>query len=80
MDPLSDVLSLRKPRSYMSGGLMWVDSCPSSSPSTKYQMLNAGFWPVLAVRRGCSRARCRLETADSFVLPHGRPFRLASDL
>lgn len=61
MDPLSDVLSLLKPRSYMCGGVdvgggnRWlaVDGVPDA---------------------------IRLTPVDCFLLPRGRPFRLATDL
>ena len=80
MDPLSDVLSLLKPQSYVSGGfgvlgemaIQW----PKHSGIKCYAMLSGECWlrvdevadPVL-VRAG-----------DCFLLPRGLPFALLTDL
>src|SRR5690349_4771168 len=79
MDPLSDVLSLLKPRSFMSGG---VDYGPDWSlrfgphDGIKYQaMLSGGCW--LEVE---GLEPVRVEAGDCYLLPRGLPFRLASDL
>ena len=79
MDPLSDVLSLLKPRSFMSGG---VDYGPDWSvrfgphDGIKYQaMLSGGCW--LQVE---GLEPVRVEAGDCYLLPRGLPFRLASDL
>jgi AraC-like DNA-binding protein len=80
MDPLSDVLSLLKPRSYVSGGFE-VDGDTAvqfpKHPGIKcYAILSGQCWlsvegiadPVL------------LTAGDCFVLPRGLPFSLAIDL
>jgi len=80
MDPLSDVLSLLKLRSYMSGGFdaggEWSVQFPQYASIRYYAVVSGQCWlsaegvpdPV------------RLETGDCVLLPHGRPFRFASDL
>jgi AraC-like DNA-binding protein len=80
MDPLSDVLSLLKPRSYSSGGfevsgdmsIQW----PKHSGIKCYAMVSGQCWlsvegvpdPVL------------LAAGDCFLLPRGLPFSLSTDL
>lgn len=80
MDPLSDVLSLLKPRSYMSGGI-------DAGGEWSFQ-----FGPYQATRCfAVAAGYCwlsmdgvadpvRLEAGDCVVLPHGQAFRLASNL
>lgn len=80
MDPLSDILSLLKPRSYACGGLDAGSDASISFPAHDgikcYAVVNGEAWlavdgivdPVL------------LTAGDCLVLPHGRPFRLATDL
>ncbi|MBU9847236.1 AraC family transcriptional regulator [Rahnella ecdela] len=81
MDPLSDVLSLLKPRSYMSKGFEaggeWSVQFPDHYQSIKCNAIITGeCW--LAVDG--VPAAVHLQAGDCFVLPSGRPFRLASDL
>ena len=81
MDPLSDVLSLLKPRSYVSSGVeaggAWSLAFPNQNKLLKCYAVVAGeCW--LAVEGVAEPAH--LKTGDCFVLPSGRPFRLASDL
>ncbi len=81
MDPLSDVLSLLKPRSYVSAGFDaggdWSIQFRDQHEFIKcYAVVSGQCW--LAVE-GVPDA-IRLKTGDCFVLPSGRPFRLASDL
>ncbi|MBM0106615.1 AraC family transcriptional regulator [Steroidobacter sp. S1-65] len=81
MDPLSDVLSLLKPRSYVSSGFdaggQWAIQFADQQGWIKcYAVIAGGCW--LAVE-GVDNA-VRLQKGDCFVLPAGRPFRLASDL
>lgn len=80
MDPLSDVLSLLKPRSYMAGGFdvggEWSILFGPHDGIKCYAVLSGQCWLSL---EGVPDA-VRLETGDCFLLPHGRPFRLASDL
>jgi AraC-like DNA-binding protein len=80
MDPLSDVLSLLKPRSYVSGGFAVDGDLAIQFPKHQgikcYAMLSGQCWlsvesvpdPVL------------LTAGDCFLLPRGLPFCLATDL
>jgi AraC-like DNA-binding protein len=80
MDPLSDVLSLLKPRSYSAGGFDMGGELSiqfSQHEGIKcYAVVSGECWlsveglddPVL------------LKAGDCFLLPSGRPFRLATDL
>ncbi len=79
MDPLSDVLSLLKPRSYVSSGVdaggAWSIQFPSQNKLIKcYAVVKGECW--LAVDGVANAAH--LKRGDCFVLPRGRPFRLAS--
>jgi AraC-like DNA-binding protein len=80
MDPLSDVLSLLKPRSYVSGGFDvggdWSIQFPRHEGIKCYALVSGACW--LAVD-DVSEA-VRLEAGDCFLLPTGRPFRLTTDL
>ena len=81
MDPLSDILSLLKPRSYISAGFdaagPWSIKFSDQRNCIKCYAVVAGeCW--LAVE-GVPDA-VRLKAGDSFLLPSGRPFRIASDL
>lgn len=81
MDPLSDVLSLLRPSSSVSSGVDvggdWALQFPAQDRLIKcYAVVTGGCW--LAVD-GVAGA-IRLKTGDCFVLPGGRPFRLASSL
>jgi AraC-like DNA-binding protein len=80
MDPLSDVLSLLKPRSYIAGGFdvggEWSTRFGQHDGIKCYAVVSGQCW--LSVE-GVPDA-VRLETGDCFLLPHGRPFLLASDL
>lgn len=81
MDPLSDVLSLLKPRSYLSAGFdaggEWSIQFSNQHDTIKcYAVVSGGCW--LSVE-GVPEP-VRLEAGDCFVLPSGRPFRLASDM
>ena len=81
MDPLSDVLSLLKPRSYVSAGFDaggdWSIQFREQHEFIKcYAVVSGQCWlSVDAVPDAI-----RLKTGDCFVLPSGRSFRLASDL
>jgi Cupin len=81
MDPLSDVLALLKPQSYVSAGFDaggdWAIQFDDQSGRIKcYAVISGQCW--LAVE-GVSEP-VRLSAGESFVLPSGRPFKLASDL
>lgn len=81
MDPLSDVLALLKPRNYLSAGFEaggdWSIQFPNQQEGIKTGALISGeCW--LSVE-GVSDA-VQLKSGDCFLLPSGRPFRLASDL
>jgi AraC-like DNA-binding protein len=80
MDPLSDVLSLLKPRSYAAGGFSagaeWSIQFGPHQGVKCYAVVSGDCW--LSVE-GVSED-VHLETGDCFLLPSGRPFRLASDM
>jgi AraC-like DNA-binding protein len=80
MDPLSDVLSLLKPRSYMCGGFdlagAWSIRFGQHEGIKCYALVSGQCW--LSVD-GIPDA-VRLNAGDCFLLPRGRPFSLASDL
>lgn len=80
MDPLSDVLSLLKPRSYMSGGFdmggAWSIRFPQHEGVKVYALVSGRCW--LSVE-GIAEP-VRVESGDCFLLPRGRAFSLASDL
>ncbi|WP_260706806.1 AraC family transcriptional regulator [Edaphobacter flagellatus] len=79
MDPLSDVLSLLKPRSYMSGGIdaggAWSIRFDRHTGIKCYAVVSGGCW--LSVDGIADPVR--LTAGDCFLLPRGRPFSLASD-
>ncbi len=80
MDPLSDVLSLLKLRSYVAGGFdmggQWSVAFPKHDGIKCYALVCGQCW--LSVEGFPDPVRLR--TGDCFLLPRGRPFRLASDL
>ncbi|WP_165184844.1 AraC family transcriptional regulator [Caulobacter soli] len=80
MDPLSDVLSLLKPRSYVYGGFDmggdWSIQFPRHDGIKCYAVVSGTCW--LSVE-GAAEA-VRLQGGDCFLLATGRPFRLTSDL
>ncbi|WP_426127757.1 AraC family transcriptional regulator [Pararhizobium sp. PWRC1-1] len=81
MDPLSDILSLLRPRSTISAcldaGGDWSVRFPDQEDGIKCGAVSSGAcW--LAVDG--ETVPVRLEAGDCFLLPTGRPFRLASDL
>ena len=80
MDPLSDVLSLLKPRSYISGGFQVADGTAIQWPKHEgikcYAVVSGQCW--LSVE-GVAEA-VLLTAGDCYLLPPGPPFRLATDL
>ena len=80
MDPLSDVLSLLKPRTYVTGGLsaggQWSLGFSTFGGIKCYTVAAGECW--LAVE-GIEQP-VRLRAGNCVLLPHGRPFALASDL
>src|SRR5580692_6574004 len=80
MDPLSDVLSLLKPRSYVAGGFDVGGSLAvrfGQHDGVKcYSVVSGQVWLQV---EGVSEP-VRLRTGDCFLLPRGWPFRLATDL
>src|SRR4051794_14264938 len=80
MDPLSDVLSLLKPRSYVSRGFSaggdWAIRFAPYDGIKFNAVLSGRCWLAM---EGVADP-LRLEEGDCFLLPKGRPFRLASDL
>jgi AraC-like DNA-binding protein len=81
MDPLSDVLSLLRPTNYLSAGFeasgAWAIQFPDQQQGIKCGAVVSGHcW--LTVEDVPDPVR--LQDGDCFLLPSGRPFRLASDL
>ncbi|MEZ2126818.1 MULTISPECIES: AraC family transcriptional regulator [unclassified Sinorhizobium] len=81
MDPLSDVLSLLKPRSYVSSGFDaggdWSIQFADQHERIKcYAVVSGACWLSVEDVPDAVRLQC----GDCFVLPSGRPFRLASDM
>ena len=80
MDPLSGVLALLKPRNTMCGGFdgggEWSLQYPAHQGIKCYAVVSGQCW--LAVEGVAEPAR--LQAGDCFLLPLGRPFRLATDL
>lgn len=81
MDPLSDLLSLLEPRSYISAGFdvgaPFSIQFPDQGAHIKCYAITSGEgWMVV----DGEEEPVKLEAGDCFVLPRGRPFRLTSDL
>lgn len=81
MDPLSTVLSLLKPINYLSAGLEaggeWAIQFPDQQKGIKTGAIVSGqCW--LSVEGVTDPVF--LQTGDCFLLPSGKPFRLATDL
>ena len=80
MDPLSDVLALLRPEGTLSAcldaGGSWSVRFAEAGDSLKCAALaSGGCWLEVD-----GEEPVRLEAGDCFLLTHGRPFRLASDL
>ena len=80
MDPLSDVLSLLKPRNYMFGGFdlggEWSIKFGQYEGVKCYALVSGQCWLSM---EGVPEP-VKLKAGDCFLLPSGRPFCLASDL
>jgi AraC-like DNA-binding protein len=80
MDPLSDVLSLLKPRTYMAGGFdnggEWSVRFPQHEGIKCYALVSGECWLQV---EGVAEP-VNVKPGDCFLLPSGRPFCLASDL
>lgn len=82
MDPLSELLSLLKPRSYITAGFDaggdWSLRLDDLAGRIKcYAVISGNCWLRL---EGESEEPIQLEAGDCFVLPSGRHARIASDL
>ncbi|HAE48305.1 MAG: AraC family transcriptional regulator [Tistrella sp.] len=80
MDPLSDILSLLRPKSYVSAGFDtggdWAVRFDDQQGYIKcYAITRGGCWLVVDGLPG----PLWLDTGESFVMPSGRSFILASD-
>jgi len=80
VDPLSDVLSLLKPRSYMVGGFdmggEWSIRFDAHEGVKCYALVSGQCWLALE----SVGDPVHLSAGDCFLLPTGRPFCLTSDL
>jgi AraC-like DNA-binding protein len=78
-DPLSDVLALLRPRSYVSAGFdaggAWSVGFPHNVGIKCYAVVSGACWLVVD---GIPEP-IGLKAGDCFLLPGGRAFRLASD-
>jgi AraC-like DNA-binding protein len=78
-DPLSDVLSLLKPRSFMSGGMdaggNWSFRFERNNCFLCFALISGHCWISI---EGMHEA-VRLEAGDFVALPHGPAFRIGSD-
>ena len=82
MDPLSELLSLLKPRSYITAGFdaggEWSLRLDDLAGRIKcYAVISGGCWLMLEGEDG---EPIQLTAGDCFVLPSGRSARIASDL
>lgn len=79
MDPLSDVLALLKLRSYVSGGFDaggdWAISFGCHDGIKFHAVVVGSCW--ISVE---GEAAVQVSAGECFMLPRGRPFRIASDL
>lgn len=79
MDPLSDILSLLEPKSYFVGGFRaggeWSVHFGAHDGIKCYAVTLGGCW---LVHEGIPEP-VRIEQGDCLLLPHGLPFRVASD-
>lgn len=80
MDPLSEVLALLKPRSYITGGFdaggEWALTLDDLAGRIKcYAVIKGSCWLSLAD----DAAPARVSAGDCFVLPSGCPVKIASD-
>lgn len=80
MDPLSEVLSLMKPQTYVAGGFSIQEDVAIFFPKHQgikcYAMLAGCCWLVV---EGINEP-VKLQTGDCFLLPRGLPFQLTTDL
>ena len=80
LDPLSDVLLLLKPHTYVAGGFKlggdWSIQFDAHSGIKCYALVGGDCWLALD---GVADP-VRLKAGDCILLPTGRPFRLAKDL
>lgn len=79
-DPLSDVLSLLKPRGYQSGGIDaggdWSFSFPKSNGFFCLALVSGSCWLSI---EGVDKP-VPMQAGEFAILPHGPAFRIASDL
>lgn len=80
MDPLSDVISFLQLKSYRVGGFQaggrWSVGFEAYEAIKCYAVTEGTCWISVA---GAGEPR-QLQEGDCVLLPHGRPFRIASDL
>lgn len=80
MDPLSDILSLLKTRTYVTGGLTaggpWSVRFPAHKVVKCYSVITGDCW--LSIEN--VKEPVRLRAGSCLLLPRGWPFVLASDL
>ncbi len=79
MDPLSDVLSLLKPQAYVTGALSagdpWSLQLPAYQGIKCYMVVEGTCWLTME-----GEPPAQLRQGDCLLLPHGKPFVIASGL
>lgn len=79
MEPLSEVLALLKPKTYVSPGLdaggAWALQFPAHEGIKFNAVTQGACWVAVE-----NEAPCHLQQGDCFLLTSGRPFVLTSDL
>ncbi len=78
-DALSDILSLLKPRNVACGAVDTGEACiafPAGNGIKCHAVIAGEAWLAVDGDTG----PLRLEAGDCLILPHGRPYRLTSDL
>ena len=80
MDPLSDVISVLQLRNHLVGGFTagdrWSVSFEAHNGVKCYAVASGTCWIMVDGAEG----PLHLEEGDCFLLPHGQPFRIGSDL
>lgn len=80
IDPLSDVISLLKPQTYVSSGFEIPDDLAIQFPKHEgikfYALVSGQCW----LSAGSEPRAILISAGDCFLLPRGVPFRLAADL
>ena len=80
LDPLSEVLSLMRPDTCMAGGFSMTGQLAMSFPKHSGVKCYALLTGTCFLRMEGIAEPIPLHAGDCFILPHGRPFQLTTDL